>query len=110
LIAADESAPVASRTAQEFPLEIVFVERDGRRERHLTGVPVVIRDAQGRYVFGGRSSGPLFLSRLRKGRYTVTRQCDAWSFLRPVTIDTERGRVVYEAPRHGFRDAAIGII
>lgn len=90
---------MASRTAQEFPLEIVFVERDGRRERHLTGVPVLIRDARGRYVFGGRSSGPLFLSRLRKGRYTVTTQCDAWSFLRPVKIDTERGRVVYETPR-----------
>ena len=101
---------MASRTAQEFPLEIVFVEGDGRRERHLTGVPVVIRDSKGRFVFGGRGSGPLFLSRLRKGRYTVTRQCDAWSFLRPVTIDTDRGRVVYEAPRHGFLDAAIGII
>lgn len=93
---------MASRTAQQFPLEIVFVERNGRRERHLTEVPVVIRDAAGRFMYDGRVDGPLFLSRLRKGLYTVTPHPDAWSFLRPVKIDKERGRVVFETTRLGI--------
>jgi hypothetical protein len=93
---------MASRTAQQFPLEIVFVERDGRRERHLTAVPVVIRDADGRFIHDGRADGPLFLSRLRKGLYTVTTHWDAWSFLRPVRIDKERRRVVFETTRLGI--------
>ncbi len=93
---------MASRTAQQFPLEIVFVERDGRRESHLTEVPVVIRDADGRFIHDGRADGPLFLSRLRKGLYTVTTHWDAWSFLRPVRIDKERGRVVFETTGLGI--------
>jgi hypothetical protein len=93
---------MASRTAQQFPLEIVFVERNGRRESHLTEVPVVIRDAAGRFMYDTRVDGPLFLSRLRKGLYTVTPHPDAWSFLRPVKIDKGRGRVVFETTRLGI--------
>ena len=93
---------MASRTAQQFPLEIVFVERNGRRESHLTEVPVVIRDAAGRFMYDARVDGPLFLSRLRKGLYTVTPHPDAWSFLRPVKIDKGRGRVVFETTRLGI--------
>ena len=93
---------MASRPPRHLPLEIVIVERDGRRASHLTEVPVVVRDPEGKFVFDARAPGPLFLSRLRKGLYTVTNQWDAWSFLRPVRIDKERGRVVFETTRLGI--------
>ena len=63
---------------------------------------LLIRDADGRFIHDGRADGPLFLSRLRKGLYTVTTHWDAWSFLRPVKIDKERGRVVFETTRLGI--------
>lgn len=87
---------MASRPLREFPLEIVSVGKDGRRERRLTQVPVVIRDAFGKFVFDARSNEPLFLAQLARGRYTVTTKCDAWSFMRPVRIDKHRRRVVLE--------------
>lgn len=87
---------MASRPVREFPLEIVCVGKNGRRERRLTSLPVVIRDAFGNFVFDNRSNEPLFLAQLARGRYTVTTKCDAWSFMRPVRIDKQRQRVVLE--------------
>ncbi len=60
------------RAAQDFPLELVFVEKDGARKTGLYDNPVVIRDATGKVVFAGRTDGPYFLARLPEGRYTVT--------------------------------------
>ena len=89
-------ADAVKRAAHDFPLELVFVEHDGRSKRRLYDNPVVIRDARGRVVFAGRTDGPYFLARLPAGRYTVTTHWDSWSFTKPVTIGPDRSRVVFE--------------
>ncbi len=91
-----QEADAVKRAAQEFPLELVFVERDGKSERHLYDNPIVIRDTKGKVVFAGRTDGPYFLARLPAGRYTVTTHWDSWSFTKPVTIGPDRSRVVFE--------------
>jgi hypothetical protein len=92
-------AESVKRAAQEFPLELVFVEKDGARKRQIYDNPVVIRDALGGVVFAGRTDGPYFLAKLPIGQYTVTTHWDSWSFTKPVTIDGDPGdrqRVVFE--------------
>lgn len=85
------------RAAQEFPLELVFGERDGGRVRRLRHVPITIADANGKVVFDGESEGPYFIARLPAGSYTVTTTWDEWTFSRPVTIGAnDRERVVFE--------------
>jgi hypothetical protein len=90
-----EQANALQRAAQKYPLEVVFVEKCGKRERHLADMPVRITDESGRVVFDGLSEGPYFLARLPKGRYTVSTRWDAWSSSRPVKIGGERQRVVF---------------
>ena len=91
-----EEADSIKRAAQQFPLELVFVEKDGGKPRRLHDVPVTITDARDRVVFDGPSRGPYFIARLPKGRYTVTTQWDDWTFSRPVAIGSGRQRVVFE--------------
>jgi len=97
--ATHDEADALKRAAQEYPLELVFLERAGRRERYLSGMPVRITNDKGDVVFEGRSSGPYFLARLPKGRYKVSTRWDAWSFSRNVTIGKERERVVFKWSR-----------
>jgi len=82
--------------AAKFPLEVVFVEQDGKAKRRLDDKPVVIRDRAGKVVFSGRADGPRFLARLPAGRYTVSTRWDSWTFTKPVTIGRERQRVVFD--------------
>jgi hypothetical protein len=94
-------------SAREYSLELVFVERAGRREREISDMPVRITDAHGRVVFEAATTGARCLARLPKGRYTVSTRWDAWCSSRPVTIGRERQRVVFawsgppEAPSDG---------
>ncbi|HSN19373.1 MAG TPA: hypothetical protein VLS49_01770 [Usitatibacter sp.] len=90
-----EEAAAVKRAAQEFPLELVFVEQDGSSRRDLFDNPVVIRDAHGNVVFAGRTDGPYFLARLPAGRYSVTTHWDSWTFTKPVTVGPDRARVVF---------------
>jgi hypothetical protein len=88
-------ANAIKRAAQNFPLELVFVEKVGRREQPLADMPVRITDEKGKVVFEGASEGPYFIARLPKGKYTVSTRWDAWSFSREVKIGGERQRVVF---------------
>lgn len=88
-------ANAIKRAAQEYPLELVFVEKVGRREKPLADMPVRITDDKGKVVFEGQSAGPYFLARLPKGKYVVSTRWDAWSFSREVRIGGERQRVVF---------------
>ena len=90
-----DEALAMKHAAQDYPLELVFVERKGRKESYLADMPVRIVDDKGKVVFEGQSEGPYFLARLPKGRYTVSTRWDAWSFSRPVTVGKQRQRVVF---------------
>lgn len=88
-------AVALKRAADEYPLEVVFVEKHGRRERYLPDMPMRIVDDKGKVVFEAHTMGPYFLAKLPRGRYTISTRWDAWSFSRPVTIGGERQRVVF---------------
>jgi len=95
-----DEADAVKRAAQDFPLELVFLEKDGAERHPLFDNPVVIRDARGQVVFAGRTDGPYFLAKLPAGRYTVTTHWDSWSFTKPVTLAANgRERVVFEWKR-----------
>jgi len=96
-----QEAESVKRAAQDFPLEIVFDEKDGAAEHPPASMPVTISDDKGRVVFEGVSNGPIFLAQLPKGRYTVTTKWDDWTFSRPVTIGSDRQRVVFAWKREG---------
>lgn len=91
----EPEANAIKRAAQEFPLELVFVEKVGRREKPLADMPVRITDEKGKVVFDGQAEGPYFIARLPKGKYTVSTRWDAWSFSREVKIGGNRQRVVF---------------
>jgi hypothetical protein len=106
-------ADSVKRAAQDFPLELVFVEKDGTRKEQIYDNPVVIRDALGNVVFAGRTDGPYFIAKLPAGQYTVTTHWDSWSFTKPVTIGSDPGdrqRVVFEwdKPAMGAGNVANG--
>lgn len=96
-----EEEAAVKRAAQEWPLEVVFYEKDGAKDRTVENIPVKITNAHGGVVFDGLSSGPVLLVNLPKGRYTVTTHWDAWDFSKPVTLGDERERVVFEWRRGG---------
>ncbi len=90
-----EEVLALKKVAADYPLELVFVERFGRKESYVTDMPVRIVDAGGKVVFEGQSRGPYFLAKLPQGRYTVSTRWDAFSSSRPVTVGKERQRVVF---------------
>jgi hypothetical protein len=93
ILAAASVATAAN--ASTPPLELVFVERCGRKESLRSDMPVRIVDEKGKVVFEGHSKGPYFHARLPKGRYTVSTRWDAWSSSRPVTIGKAPQRLVF---------------
>jgi len=90
-----EEVQALKKVAADYPLELVFVERFGRKENYVTDMPVRIVDAEGKVVFDGQSQGPYFLAKLPKGRYTISTRWDAFSSSRPVVVGKERQRVVF---------------
>jgi hypothetical protein len=89
----------AKRSVPDFPLELVFIEKSGRRERPLSDMPVRITDAHGQVVYQKQSAGPLFRTRLPKGRYTVSTRWDACSPSRPIVIREGKQRLVFAWPK-----------
>jgi hypothetical protein len=91
-----DEAQALQRKAKSFPLELVFVQKAGRKDQYLADIPVTIRDAKHRVVFEGRAEGPYFLARLPAGRYEVSAKWEDWSFSRRVNVGEKPLRVVFE--------------
>lgn len=64
----DDEIAAMKAAAARYPLELVFVGKDGS---YLAGNPVVVRDASGQVVLDTQSDGPFLLARLPPGRYAV---------------------------------------
>ena len=86
---------MSKRPAPDYPLELVFIEKLGRRERPLSDMPVRITDAGWRVVASRQSAGPTFRTRLPKGRYTVSTRWDACCPSRPIVVREGKQRVVF---------------
>ena len=92
-----DEARAMRREASRYPLELLFVARQGKRDDFLADMPVTIRNANGDTVFHGRSTGPYFLAKLPAGRYTVTSTDRGKRVTRHVTVkDHGTQRVVFE--------------
>jgi hypothetical protein len=97
---------MAKRPCTDYPLELVFVEKSGRRERPLSDMPVRITDAHGRVVSQRQNAGPVYRTRLPKGRYTVSTRWDACCSSRPITIGAGKQRLVFAWSRLSGPEAA----
>jgi hypothetical protein len=96
-----DEARAMRREAARYPLEVLFVERSGKRDEFLADMPLTIRDAKGDVVFRGRSSGPYFLAKLPAGRYAIATREDGRALTRHAVIGGKgTKRVVFEW-RHG---------
>jgi hypothetical protein len=92
-----DEALAMEHAAKKYPLELVFVARDGKRDDYLADVPVTIKDHKGNVVFEGSSDGPYFLARLPAGRYVITSREGERSFTRRATVDEGKTqRIVFE--------------
>lgn len=91
----DESRAI-EHEAGAYPLELVFVEKSGKRDQFLADIPVTIRDSRHRTVFDGGAEGPYFLARLPEGDYDVTARWRHWQFSRHVHVGAVHQRVVFE--------------
>jgi hypothetical protein len=91
-----DEAKALERQAKHFPLELVFVQKKGRRNEFLADIPLTIRDAGHHVVFEGRAEGPLFLAKLPEGSYQVTAKWEDWRFSKRVHVGDKPQRVVFE--------------
>ncbi len=91
-----DEATAFRHAAKAWPLELVFVQKTGRRDSYLADIPVTIRDAKRRVVYEGRADGPYFLARLPKGDYTVSARWESWNFTRHLHVGDKHQKVVFE--------------
>jgi hypothetical protein len=101
-----DEARAMRREAARYPLELLFVEKSGKRDDFLADMPVTIRNAKGDVVFRGRSSGPYFLAKLPAGRYTISSRDDGHAVTRHVKVDGKATRRVVFEWRHEGRGNA----
>lgn len=101
-----DEARAMRHEASRYPLELLFVEKSGKRDEFLADMPLTIRDAKGDVVFRGRSSGPYFLAKLPAGRYTVTSRAHGRAVTRHVKVGGKATeRVVFEWRGEGRANA-----
>ena len=81
------------RMAKKFPLRITFAERkDGE---FVTGVPVVISDANGKPVLELPSAGPMLFVTLPDGKYKVNSRFKGVTKSQEVTLSGKAGKDLY---------------
>lgn len=91
-----DEARAFQREASRYPLEVVFVQKSGKRDEYLANVPVTIRDAKHHVVLDGVAQGPYLLARLPAGDYEVSARWESWHFGRHVKVGAGHQRVVFE--------------
>jgi hypothetical protein len=94
----EDEATAMKEAAVDYPLEVLFVERDAAgAAAYLAGSRVAIRDGDGRKLLDTVSAGPMLLARLPPGRYTITAWRDGHAKVHGLTIAPNRHeRLVFE--------------
>ena len=91
-IGKDEGATMRGM-AKKFPLRIIFAERkDGE---FVTGVPVVISDANGKPVLELPRAGPMLFVMLPDGKYKVNSRFKGVTESQEVTLSGKEGKDLY---------------
>lgn len=83
------------RLARQYPLGLVFVQKNNLAESFLANIPVEITDAKGNSVLNTVSTGPLLLAKLPAGRYTVTAEHNGIVKSRQVAVSRKHREIVY---------------
>jgi len=66
-----EQAHAIEKAGTQWPLTLVFAEKDVKRGEFVTNVKAVVRDAKGQPVLSVDQAGPILLARLEPGAYVI---------------------------------------
>jgi len=92
-IGLDQQAAM-KRAANEYPLELEFLESGEAHAVFTAGVQVTITDRTGKVVLNARSDGPFLLARLPDGQYTIRVENTGKVETRQVSIERGKHRTV----------------
>lgn len=83
------------RLAGQYPLGLVFVQKNAMAESFLASIPVEITDTKGNKVLSTTSTGPILLAKLPPGRYTVTAKYNDIVKSQQVVVSRKHRELVY---------------
>jgi Carboxypeptidase regulatory-like domain len=74
-IGLDESSAIKS-AMKDWPLTVLFVQKDGTRAEYVADVRVKVTDQKGRTAIATKSQGPYMLANVQPGTYKVEATLD----------------------------------
>lgn len=83
------------RLAGQYPLGLIFVQKNAMAESFLASIPVEIIDAKGNPVLSTTSTGPILLAKLPPGRYTVKAKYNDIVKSQQVVVSRKHRELVY---------------
>jgi hypothetical protein len=92
-IGLDQQAAM-KQAANEYPLELEFLESGGPYAVFAADVQVTITDRTGKVVLDARSNGPFMLARLPDGQYTISAENTGRVETRRVIVERGKHRTV----------------
>ena len=92
-IGLDQQAAI-KQAANEYPLELEFLESGEGHAVLTAGVQVTITDRTGKVVLDARSDGPFMLARLPDGQYTISAENTGRVETRRVIVERGKHRTV----------------
>lgn len=80
-----ESQAIAAESNQ-WPVELVFSQKDGNKSEWVANVLLVIMDAQGNSVFSHQVNGPMLLLQLKPGKYSLESTYEGRKLVKQVMV------------------------
>ena len=80
-----ESASIVAESNQ-WPVELVFSQRNGNKSEWVANVFLVLLDAQGNSVFSHQVKGPMILLKLKPGQYLIESTYESRKLINQVMV------------------------
>ena len=80
-----ESASIVAESNQ-WPVELVFSQRNGNKSERVANVFLVLLDAQGNSVFSHQVKGPMILLKLKPGQYLIESTYESRKLINQVMV------------------------
>lgn len=94
-----DEASEMKQLAKNYPLEIVFVQKDTPKESYIAAVKLQISDAKKNIVLDITTDGPIFLADLPAGKYLITAEFEQMVKINNVKINAKKHqRIVFLWP------------